>query len=71
MEKGPLKKVSSNDIFIRHHQRNYYMISCNDIKSSSSQVALKFLKIGKQLIDTLQKCVASCPSYGWITEKRS
>jgi len=32
-------------------------------------VGSKFLKIGEQLIDTLQKRVASCPSYGWITEK--
>jgi len=71
MEKGPLKKVSSNDIFIRHHQRNHSMTSCNDIMSTSSQVGSKFLKIGKQLIDTLQKRVASCPSYGWITEKHS
>ena len=69
MEKGPLKKASSNDIFIRHHQRNHSMTSCNDIMSTSSQVGSKLLKEGKQLIDTLQKRVASCPSYGWITEK--
>jgi len=47
------------------------MTSCNDIMSTSSQVGSKFLKKGKQLIDTLQKRVASCPSYCWITEKRS
>jgi hypothetical protein len=40
------------------------MTSYNDIKNTSSQVASKFLKEGKQLIDTLQKRVASCPSFG-------